>query len=86
MPESMKEHFDLLWIVLGFFFTGLCATGLFIFNQMRSDLKEVKDSLKDLSEALSLRLNKVERDLNRLWGEHRATHEGNNHTRSIEIE
>lgn len=73
--ESAQEHFDLIWLLLGFASTGLMGAGLFIFNGMKNDIKDVKDSLQKISDQLFSRVNKVEISLERLWGEHHATHE-----------
>lgn len=74
MPGSAKEHIDIIWVLLSLAGLGLMGMGLYIFSGIKADISEVKTELQKLSSEIFPRVNKLEVDLSKLWGEHHATH------------
>jgi len=74
---SISEHLDVIIILVGVLATWLLGALVYIFNGMRSEVRDIKDSLNKISEEMFSRVRDVEMSIERLWGEHRATHELN---------
>lgn len=73
---DLIEHFSTVVIIFGFVWTALLGCLIYIFNSVKGEIREVKDQLVKLTDELFERLGKAERSMERLWGEHKATHNG----------
>jgi hypothetical protein len=76
--SSLMEHFDLVVTTVGLLGTGLLGALIYIFNGMRSEIRDLKGTLEKISDELFQRVHETEMNLERLWAEHRVRHEGGN--------
>jgi len=76
---DLAEHLGAVFTLVGVLWTLLLGCLIYIFNGVKGDIREVKTSLEKLTGQLFERVTEVEKSIERLWGEHRATHEGRRH-------
>jgi len=72
---DLAEHLGAVFTLVGILWTLLLGCLIYIFNGVKSDVREVKTSLEKLTGQLFERVMECEKSIERLWGEHRATHE-----------
>ena len=72
---DLAEHLGAVFTLVGVLWTLLLGCLIYIFNGVKSDIGEVKKSLAELTGQLFTRVTELEKSIERLWGEHRATHD-----------
>ena len=72
--SSFTEHFDVVVVLAGLLGVGLLGALVYIFQGMRTEVREIKTTMKELSTELFRRVGETEKSIERLWGEHRGQH------------